>query len=248
MVNVYLRHGKGKNKLYFWENVRKTRGCWIWVGAVQKRGTENEHPSFGSQNAKRTSYEIAFGELTKKSRVSRICDNRLCVNPDHLIASGQNVYMLNGTPRKNKLNFWDNVKKGRNCWEWTGSKNGHSPKHQYGTFANQRAHRYVYEMEIGEIPNGMCVLHRCDNTLCVNPRHLFTGTQTDNINDMIKKGRGADNSGIKNPRAKLSHSIVRKIRIMYSTGLSAGRISKIFNIPWGTAQHVCYGRTWRHLL
>jgi hypothetical protein len=87
--------------------------------------------------------------------------------------------------------FWNkvNIPSLSDCWEWQGSKN----KHGYGHFKykrkTHRAHRISWTLIKGEIPEGMCVLHRCDNRLCVNPFHLFLGTNQDNMDDKMKKNR-----------------------------------------------------------
>jgi HNH endonuclease len=90
--------------------------------------------------------------------------------------------------------FWCRVKKGLadECWLWSGSTN----KKGYGRITLgsraagvERAHRVSWLLFRGEIPDGLCVLHRCDNPPCVNPSHLFLGTKRDNTADMVSKGR-----------------------------------------------------------
>jgi len=75
--------------------------------------------------------------------------------------------------------------------------------------------RLIYSTLHGEIPMGMVVCHHCDNPSCINPAHLFLGTQNDNVQDMIRKGRRAVSRGQKNGRSKLSDEQVREIRDAY---------------------------------
>jgi HNH endonuclease len=87
--------------------------------------------------------------------------------------------------------FWAKVNMTVGCWLWTGKRIGPM---KYGALSNGRnhfvyAHRYAYEYANGKIPEGLCVLHRCDVPHCVNPSHLFVGTQQQNTLDMIAKGR-----------------------------------------------------------
>jgi hypothetical protein len=81
------------------------------------------------------------------------------------------------------------------CWEWSGSRD----KRNYGTVSvvnrNVFAHRHSYEVFIGPIPDGHVICHRCDNPPCINPEHLFSGPQADNVRDMVEKGRMYDRSG-----------------------------------------------------
>ena len=85
--------------------------------------------------------------------------------------------------------FWSHVAKSDGCWLWTAGLN-----RGYGAFAVHRkdigAHRYSWMLENGPIPDGLFVLHRCDNPPCVRPDHLFIGTQLDNMLDKMSKGRG----------------------------------------------------------
>ena len=86
--------------------------------------------------------------------------------------------------------FWEKVCKGPECWEWTGATSGRLPYgHIYRNGREQRAHRVSWEINRGQIPLGLSVLHRCDNPGCVRPDHLFIGTQSDNLKDAVSKGR-----------------------------------------------------------
>lgn len=85
------------------------------------------------------------------------------------------------------------------CWIWKAGKRGNNG---YGGFrvnstSIRLAHNVSYELYVGEIPKGMKVLHKCDNPLCVNPNHLFLGTQLDNIKDRDMKGRQRNKSSVK---------------------------------------------------
>lgn len=89
-------------------------------------------------------------------------------------------------------NFWARVDRTEECWVWNGprlkgNRYGLLQRHYHKVYA----HRVSWEMHFGPIPNGLFVLHRCDNPPCVRPDHLFLGTQTDNMADMNAKGRHA---------------------------------------------------------
>ena len=86
---------------------------------------------------------------------------------------------------------------GTGCWLWTASLTGPG----YGQFGVkgrvELAHRVSYELHVGAIPDGLCVLHRCDVRHCVNPNHLFLGTHSDNSRDCVSKGRHGNGNKLK---------------------------------------------------
>lgn len=95
--------------------------------------------------------------------------------------------------------FWAGVKKTETCWLWIKANNGGDGRtHIYGVMGRGRrgeglirTHRYSWELHNGPIPEGLCVLHRCDEPLCIRPDHLFLGTLKDNTQDMVTKGRAS---------------------------------------------------------
>lgn len=112
------------------------------------------------------------------------------------------------------------------CWEWTG------PKERYGKFkiANRHvaAHRYSWQVQNGEIPAGMHVCHRCDNTLCVNPAHLFLGTHAENMADMAAKGR-ANLEPARAKQRKVTPEVLRAVR-------GAGELQRQIGTAFGLTQ------------
>jgi len=136
------------------------------------------------------------------------------------------------------------------CHIWTGgtNKRGYGVISLGGQLAGM-AHRAAWEVRNGAIPDGMHVLHRCDTPSCVNPDHLFLGTNRDNINDKVAKGRAklgnkVDRRGIKNPACILSEDLVREIR--RSTGTYKA-ISARLSISFGTVASIKTGRSWKSL-
>lgn len=136
------------------------------------------------------------------------------------------------------------------CWEWTG----HLDKDGYGTISygphgaqvKVRAHRWAYERWVAPIPEGLLVCHRCDNPPCVNPDHLFTGTQSDNVRDSVQKGRKNPPIGSRNGRAVLDEDTVRLIRSLHiPRKMSYRRIAKQLGLGEGAVMAVIQRRNWR---
>lgn len=137
------------------------------------------------------------------------------------------------------------------CWGWKGC----CPKNPgYGQFRASmklvRSHRASWELHYGPIPNGMSVLHRCDNYICSNPEHLFLGNNIDNIRDMISKGRHPTlgKCGEKNHRASLTSQQVKEIRNEYSTGnISQISLAKKYSSSRMTICRIINNLTWKDL-
>jgi hypothetical protein len=134
------------------------------------------------------------------------------------------------------------------CHEW----NGYRTKAGYPLIAfegkTHYAHRLALECKMGELKQGIGALHRCDNPPCINPDHLFPGTQKDNGKDMVKKGRWGNkiSPGSMNGFAKLTENNVRKMRQMKKCGSPYRDIGLVFGVAASTACYaIKYG--WRHV-
>ena len=140
--------------------------------------------------------------------------------------------------------FEAKITKTRDCWNWKASKNNKG----YGQFKiagkYQKAHRVSWMLYMGEIPSGMCVLHHCDCPSCVNPSHLFLGTNADNVHDRNNKSRQADTSGEKNGKAKLAEGDVRTIRTRWSNGVCQTDIAREFGVTHQNISYIVRGIRW----
>ena len=131
------------------------------------------------------------------------------------------------------------------CWLWGGGLHVDG----YGTFhadgRTRGAHRVSYELFKGPIPEGLHVLHLCDVPGCVNPDHLFTGTNRDNVRDMIAKGRVR--GGVRHPRAKATEDDVRAIRSDRRVGSTWSELSERYGLSIRAIRNLVNRITWRHV-
>ena len=140
--------------------------------------------------------------------------------------------------------FWSKIVFGMSdCWFWRAATDDAG----YGWLQNKRAHRVSWELHHGPIPHEMKVLHRCDVRNCVNPEHLFLGTQADNVADMKAKGRGRNvpQYGESNPMHALTTSDVLSIRADFAEGRATIReLAKRYGVAVMTIHRVIRRQSW----
>lgn len=126
------------------------------------------------------------------------------------------------------------------CWEWTGAQH----EHGYGIIGLgrredgiDRVHRVTYRHYVGDIPDGMFVLHRCDNRQCCNPKHLFLGSAGDNSRDMVEKGR------FTTPNARLN---VQQVEAIRGSTLSAHLLAQRHGVRPRQIRRIRDRSRWKH--
>jgi len=141
--------------------------------------------------------------------------------------------------------FWSKVRKTQTCWVWTACISGNN---NYGSFKfegrMQPSHRVAWVLKHGPIPDGLNVLHRCDNPPCVNPDHLFLGTHAENMADMRTKQRQVAPHGSAHGMSKLVEADVIAIR---NDTRTHREIAADFGVDPTLIGHVKSGRIWTHV-
>lgn len=148
-----------------------------------------------------------------------------------------------GTPLRER--FARFTKDEGSCLVWTGCKN---PKGygrvNVGGGSTELAHRAAWRLAHGEVPDGLCVLHRCDNRACVRIEHLFIGTPADNSADMVAKGRAPNTRGERSGKAKLSGAQVAEMRRQHASGRPQRAIAADFGVHPAHASRIINGKRW----
>ena len=210
------------------------------------------------------SLEVLEEELAQKSKAKE-----KLTPPEKTARKVEDQDLINLHP-KYKQKFWDKVDKlvGDNpCWEWGGLKNKGGSGVFFFKAKSILAHRLSWVLTNGLIPHngsyhGMCVCHKCDNRLCCNPSHLFLGTQYDNCQDRMRKGRtfkpfgnlnGAKTKpwsrarGENNGSSKLTENQVIQIRRLFHQGVTRRFLQKEFGVSYSLIRFILNRKLWRHL-
>lgn len=132
------------------------------------------------------------------------------------------------------------------CWLWAGACHPRG----YGKLIIRNrveaAHRVSWAIHQAD-PGDLCVLHRCDNPPCVNPEHLFLGTDLDNKKDMFSKRRGVNPRGERHGRTPFTEADVRAIRTRREAGESYGALGREYGVTRVAIRNICLKRSWSHV-
>jgi len=143
---------------------------------------------------------------------------------------------------KQKTNFWNKVNKTETCWLWTGSHNGHGYGQVNLNDKPYKVHRVSWLLANNIIPNGHVIRHKCMSKICLNPDHLETGTQAQNMTDKIRDGTIL--RGTKQPTSKLTEQQVKEIR---ASDKKQKELAEIYNVHQVAISQIKLGKRWAWL-
>ncbi|WP_332763973.1 HNH endonuclease signature motif containing protein [Phenylobacterium sp.] len=167
-----------------------------------------------------------------------------CNQPMPINASARTGFR--GVPLEMRLLASYEIDKVSGCWNWIGGRRSRRYGQIYAFGRRMSAHRASWMLNRGPIAAGLVVCHRCDNPLCVNPDHLFLGTQADNVADMDSKGRRGRVRGEAVNTAKLTAEQVLEIRALFGR-LPHRMIAERFGVTKSQIDKIRSGVCWAHV-
>ena len=240
----------------FWSHVAigSDDECWLWTASRHPDGYGQFREAEAPVGAHRFAYALVFGQPPRGARIAHRCGHRACVNPAHLTLAST---CSRGEPQAHDPRpivlaaddierFWSKVDTSSKdgCWLWTATLT-----HGYGSFwlagTNARAHRVAYTLAHGTIPDDLCVCHRCDNPRCVNPEHLFLGTNAENQADKVAKQRHS--RGESHGAARMTFEDAVEIRRLAARGVKRTAIATRFKVSRAVVHAVLANRIWNPL-
>lgn len=215
----------------FWSFTRREGECLLWTRSVRVR-YQREY-----DRAHRIAYRLSRGPIPKGSVVLHSCGIELCVEPKHL-----RLGTVNDVKHPNRLysrvtadNFLEYTAPGPSgCIEWQRQRDHLGYGRVRFQSRNALAHRVAYILFRGAIPDGMDILHSCDNRACVNVDHLRPGTHQDNMRDIKDRARRP---------VKVGPEDVRRMRDLRRAGCTVTMIAGLYGIGVPTASQILSGKT-----
>lgn len=208
-----------------------------WIKGQPKRFINGHNGRRITWSTEQRLCECGCGNPTQISEITDPKRGYKRGQPVRFIVGHQNRLREYTSPKER---FWTKVDRRSTdeCWEWQAST-----AHGYGQLSVGKhmalAHRFSYELHNGPIPDNLWVLHKCDNPLCVNPAHLFLGTNADNMADMVKKGR--------QKRSKFTDEQIVEIRKLRASKYTLQSIADKFDTAKSTVFAIVGRKFWKHI-
>jgi len=237
------------SKEYLYNNTTESGNCLLWTGPIKtSEGRRRAMARTGSINvtAPKFAYHVYYGIPFTESingYVTNVCGNPLCVAKAHLVLVPKSDVMLTRrTEVANNLTAYlearSSVDPDTGCWNWVLSVNPDGYGQAKVAGVTMRAHRLAYAAKASLTPaqmaamKGVTVCHTCDNPLCVNPAHVYSGTPSSNMRDKVLRGRASGGG-----RAKLTDTQAAEIIRRYVAGETAEALAAVYGV---TKQAVMY--------
>lgn len=231
----------------FWAkvDVRGPDDCWPWLASVTPSGYGQISINRRPQAAHRVAWQITYDRMLGDQKVEHSCENRICCNPNHVEFFKRSAHET-GLTFLEKL-FGSHFVTHRGCWIWMGSVRNRDGYGSIPLIDRQHfVHRVMWEVSNALEAENLTICHDCDDPRCVNPAHLYAGTDQTNADDRARRNRQAKGSG--NGRSKLSESDIPTIRMLSAErGLSNREISDRYGIDPAAIRSIVIGKTWAHV-